>query len=92
MSPEEREAPAVAALLANCVEAARCVEARAPIRIDCRADAEGVFRLFDLNLKPNMTGAGRPGREDQDSLSAIAARAMGWSCADLLLHMLADAW
>ena len=79
-------------MLAACVKAASLVEARAPIRIDCRADAHGVYRLFDLNMKPNMTGAGRPGREDQDSLSALAARAVGWSYVDLLLAMLGGAW
>lgn len=49
-------------------------------------------RLFDLNMKPNMTGAGRPGRDDQDSLSAISARAVGWDYGDLLLRMLDGAW
>lgn len=53
------------------------------------ADAEGVFRLFDLNMKPNMTGPGRPGRGDQDCLSALAARAEASTYADLLLAMLA---
>ena len=43
-------------------------------------------------MKPNMTGAGRPGRDDQDSLSAIAARGMGWDYADLLMAMLNCAW
>ena len=43
-------------------------------------------------MKPNMTGAGRPGRDDQASLSAISARAVGWDYADLLLCMLDGAW
>ena len=43
-------------------------------------------------MKPNMTGAGRPGRADQDCLSAIAARADGWSYAQMLDAMLATAW
>jgi D-alanine-D-alanine ligase len=92
LTQEEQGAPAIVRMTGACVAAARVVGARAPIRIDCRADGDGMFRLFDLNMKPNMTGAGRPGREDQDSLSAIAARAMGWSYADLLLDMLAGAW
>lgn len=92
LTAAEQASPAVQAMLAACVEAARQVGARAPIRIDCRADAQGVLRLFDLNMKPNMTGAGRPGREDQDSLSAIAARAIGWSYGELLACMLASAW
>jgi hypothetical protein len=48
--------------------------------------------MFDLNMKPNMTGAGRPGREDQDSLSCMAAREIGWSYGDLLVNMLRQAW
>jgi hypothetical protein len=43
-------------------------------------------------MKPNMTGPGRPGREDQDCLSAIAARAEGWTYAGLLRAMLAAKW
>ena len=91
LTSEEQSDPAIRAMLAACVHAARLV-ARAPMRIDCRADADGVLRLFDLNMKPNMTGAGRPGRDDQDSLSAIAARACGWDYSELLLRMLDDAW
>lgn len=90
--PEEATDPAVGTMIAACTAAAPLVRLRAPIRIDCRADAEGVFHLFDLNMKPNMTGAGRPGHDDQDSLSAIAARAIGWSYGDLLLAMVAGAW
>lgn len=81
--------PDVVAMLEACTSAARLVGARAAIRIDCRQDADGVFRLFDLNMKPNMTGRGRPGRDDQDCLSAIAARADGWDYGDLLLAMVA---
>lgn len=92
LSRQEQAAGEVSSMLEACVTAARLVEARAPIRIDCRAGADGVPRLFDLNMKPNMTGAGRPGRDDQDSLSAIAARAIGWSYGDLLLRMLDGAW
>lgn len=92
LTPEETEAPAVRALIADCLRAYELVGARAPIRIDCRADASGHYRLFDLNMKPNMTGAGRPGREDQDSLTAIAARAVGWSYVQLLVRMVAGAW
>jgi hypothetical protein len=84
--------PAIVAMIDGCVLAAALVDARTAIRIDCRADRRGVFKLFDLNMKPNMTGPGRPGREDQDCLSAIAARADGWSYVDLLQAMLAAKW
>ena len=46
--------------------------------------------MFDLNMKPNATGPGRPGRADQDSLVAMAARAVGWDFPDLLLNCLAN--
>lgn len=84
--------PDVERMIEDCVRAAELVGARAPIRTDCRADANGRMVLFDLNMKPNMTGAGRPGRDDQDSLSAIAARALGWSYGDLIETMLQGAW
>ncbi|NWK95317.1 biotin carboxylase [Sphingobium lactosutens] len=89
---DELASPAVQAMLEACVRAAALVGARAPIRIDCRADAAGRFTLFDLNMKPNMTGPGRPGRDHQDCLSAIAARAEGWDFPRLLEAMLAAAW
>ena len=75
-----------------CALAGEAVGARGPIRVDCRADWTGRFFLFDLNMKPNMTGAGRVGREAQDSLTAIAARAIGWRYLDLLLNMTRLAW
>lgn len=91
--PQSRlDDPAIQAMLTACTQAATLVESRAAIRIDCRADADGNFKLFDLNMKPNMTGPGRPGRDNQDCLSAIAARAEGWSYAELLQSMLAGAW
>jgi hypothetical protein len=84
--------PALARLLPQVKRAARLVGARAPIRVDCRRAEDGEFRLFDLNMKPNMTGAGRPGRDTQDSLSLIAARKIGWRFEDLLINMLHQAW
>lgn len=92
LTPAEASVPQVAALMDACAKAFEAVGALAPIRIDCRADASGNYKLFDLNAKPNMTGAGRPGRDEQDSLSAIAARASGWSYGDLLEAMLDGAW
>ncbi len=92
LTPAEQEAQGVQAITKACMEAATLVESRALSRIDCRADADGMFRIFDLNMKPNLTGAGRPGREDQDSLTAIAARAHGWSYAELLVKMAGLAW
>lgn len=75
-----------------CETAARLVHGKAPIRIDCRSDADGKYFLFDLNMKPNMTGASRPHRQDQDSLTALAARKIGWDFDALILNMLYQYW
>jgi len=92
LSPEDCAAPAIAAAIAACERAAALLEIRATMRIDCRADAAGTFQLFDINAKPNLTGAGRPGREDEDSLSTLAAAACGWGYPDMLVAALRAAW
>jgi D-alanine-D-alanine ligase len=92
LSTEEIGDPKVKAAIAACTRAAQIVEATAPIRIDCRQNDRGTFCLFDLNMKPNMTGSGRPGRDDEDSLTAIAAQAMGWTFPDLVKNILAQSW
>jgi hypothetical protein len=38
-----------------------------------------------------MTGPGRPGREDQASLTLLAASGLGWDFPELLRHMLQSA-
>ena len=38
-----------------------------------------------------MTGPGRPGREEQASLTALAAAQLGWDYSQLLLEMLSTA-
>ncbi|MDQ4099517.1 MAG: biotin carboxylase, partial [Chloroflexota bacterium] len=92
LSAAEQADPTVLELLDACRTVAEYIDARAPIRIDCRQDTDGVFRVFDVNLKPNMTGPGRPGRDDQLSLTGMAAAAVGMSYTDLLTTMLAAAW
>lgn len=92
LDADRRREPPVRQLLRDCERAARLVDAAAPIRIDCRAHPGSGYQLFDLNMKPNMTGPGRPGREEHDSLSSLAARAIGWSYADLLKNMLEQSW
>ena len=88
----EQADPAMRELLNACRMVAEHIAARAPIRIDCRQDTDGEFRIFDVNLKPNMTGQGRPGRDDQLSLTGMAAAAVGMSYFDLVTTMLAAAW
>jgi D-alanine-D-alanine ligase len=90
---ESEENSAAVLLVSNeCAQAGSVINAKAPIRIDCRADEQGKYFLFDLNMKPNMTGASRPHRMDQDSLTALAARAIGWDFGTLLTNMLAQKW
>lgn len=84
--------PELQTVLAHCERAAQLLDARAVLRIDCRADDTGQFFLFDINAKPNLTGPGRPGRENQQSLVGLAAEAIGWSYPELLRYLLAQAW
>ena len=43
-------------------------------------------------MKPNMTGASRPHRKNQDSLTMIAAKGIGWTYSDLILNILSQNW
>jgi D-alanine-D-alanine ligase len=92
LNPFEANAAPVVRLMDACAASFKQIGALAPVRIDCRANNRGEFRIFDVNMKPNMTGAGRPGRDDQDSLSALAARKIGWSYLEFLKTMLRSAW
>jgi D-alanine-D-alanine ligase len=83
--------PAVREALLRCEGVGTAVGSAMPIRIDCRM-WRGSYRLFDVNIKPNMTGPGRPGRDDQASLTLLAAQAAGWSYPQLLKALLVTAW
>ncbi|GAA6042685.1 hypothetical protein JCM8097_003745 [Rhodosporidiobolus ruineniae] len=74
----------------QCERVAELCKSFAPIRVDARrvSETDRRFKLFDVNMKPNATGPGRPGREQQASLTLIAAQQLGWSYPDLLKHML----
>lgn len=79
-------------LLNHCSKVGELLHIRAPIRIDCRQDELGDYKMFDINFKPNMTGMGRPGRDMQDGLTTLAARSFGWSYLDLLGNLLQQKW
>ncbi|KAI2601746.1 glutathione synthetase ATP-binding domain-like protein [Hypoxylon sp. NC1633] len=75
----------------ECEKAAQALRVAALIRIDARRfkdSKDSQFALFDVNMKPNMTGPGRPGRDDQASLTLMAASALGWDYRRLLKKML----
>lgn len=81
--------PTLSEIMRECEAVASLLGVTAPIRIDIRRVKEGgKFALFDVNLKPNMTGPGRPERDDQASLSAMAAEAIGWDYPTLLRYIL----
>ena len=92
LSAKERREPNIQKVLSQCAQAASILNVKAPIRIDCRANSMGEFHLFDLNLKPNMTGASRKHRKGNDSLTTIAANAMGWTYDELILNILQQKW
>ncbi|CAI7627109.1 unnamed protein product [Penicillium manginii] len=92
VTDKDMEDPAYRKIMDEGVKVAALIGATAPIRIDVRRFHEASeFALFDINMKPNMTGPGRPGREDQASLTAMAASAMGWDYGTLLQNILACA-
>ncbi|KAK9850140.1 Glutathione synthetase [Penicillium brevicompactum] len=76
-------------VMRQCEGVASLIRATAPIRIDVRRfRPNSEFAIFDINMKPNMTGPGRPGREDQASLTALAAAGCGWDYQSHLEHIL----
>ncbi|RIA91563.1 hypothetical protein C1645_767158 [Glomus cerebriforme] len=93
LNDEEIKDPTYQQVARDCEQAAQIIKPLAPIRLDCRRIASGKqFALFDLNMKPNMTGPGRPGRNMHSSLSCISACGIGWTYPDLLRAMLRQDW
>jgi hypothetical protein len=73
----------------QCEQIGTLLKLSAPIRIDVRRIADkGPFALFDVNMKPNIAGPERPGRENQTSLIAMGAQGLGWNYPMLLQYML----
>ncbi|MGS2739853.1 ATP-grasp domain-containing protein [Sinomicrobium sp. M5D2P17] len=92
LNDDELQSAEIHEACTHCVTAARLLQIKAAIRIDCRADRSGRYFLFDLNMKPNMTGPSRPQRKNQDSLTLLAARKIGWTYFDLLKNMADQSW
>ncbi|KAK2598537.1 hypothetical protein N8I77_011944 [Diaporthe amygdali] len=90
--PDCEKDPIYAQVMRESERAAELLGVTAPIRIDVRRYSDtpdSKFALFDVNMKPNMTGPGRPGRDDQASLTMMAASALGWDYKELLGQILA---
>lgn len=92
LSRDEREAREVKFACRQSERAAHFLDIKAPVRIDCRSDSKGDFFMFDINMKPNLTGPGRPGRENQESLSAMSARALEWSYPQFVVNIANQRW
>jgi hypothetical protein len=75
----------------HAVRVAQFLKATAPIRIDCREGASGVIKAIDINMKPSMTGPGRPGREQMINLSAMSGGEIGWNYTEMLAGIAANA-
>lgn len=82
------DTPQLTALRKSCELAVWLLGLKAVVRIDCRADKNGNFKMFDFNPKPNLTGASRPHRPDLNSLTLMAAQAAGMDYFGLLTKML----
>ncbi|MDY6061397.1 MAG: ATP-grasp domain-containing protein [Oscillospiraceae bacterium] len=80
------------AIRRECEKAVKILDLKGLVRIDCRADKSGRYKIFDFNIKPNMTGSVRPHRKNQSSLVAIAAESVGMSYYGLLLKMIDCKW
>lgn len=92
LSQDELLSTEIKKISKKCEMAASFIGARAPVRIDCRKNRNGIYNIFDLNLKPNMTGTSRSHRSDQASLTTIAAKEIGWTYNDLIKNMLFQNW
>jgi D-alanine-D-alanine ligase-like ATP-grasp enzyme len=81
----------VRAFAQHAIRVAQFLRATSPIRIDCREGADGVIKAIDINMKPSMTGPGRPGREQMINLSALAGKEIGWNYTELMAAIAANA-
>jgi D-alanine-D-alanine ligase len=101
----EEEDDACRELSKACAALADAMQISAPIRVDARRRKDtGHFVIFDVNMKPNATGPGRPGREDQASLLLLslqealrrarggASVPLGDAFRDLVLAQVETAW
>ncbi len=92
LNDKEEDSMQVQAAYQHCQAAARLVGIRAPIQMDCRADATGIFTLIDLNMQPALPGPSRFHRRNVESLTGISAAKIGWTYPELLENILAQNW
>lgn len=91
LPPASVQEPKYLAIAKSCEAAAALLAAKAPLRLDCRFQGDQAF-IFDVNLKPNMTGGIRPHRSNQNSLTTIAAAGINWDYKKLIFNIFKQAW
>ena len=91
--PAKDDTKELAKIKEDCVAASQALKNKKGLYASTAARIKnGVFKIFDFNAKPNITGGVRPHRKNQDCLTMTAARAAGLTYRDLLLKMLGTAW
>ncbi|KAF2135836.1 uncharacterized protein K452DRAFT_346027 [Aplosporella prunicola CBS 121167] len=74
-------------IIKECEQVAKLLQTTAPISFDVRRyrnQGGSPFAIFDVNMNPDMSGPGRPGRENQASLIGLAAEGYGINYPELL--------
>ena len=78
-------------IIKQCQKAIEILKPKAMVRIDCRKK-DGKYYMFDINPKPNMTGASRPHRQNQDSLLMIGMKENHLTYIDLIKKYISYQW
>jgi hypothetical protein len=91
LNEDELDSSAIQKMMEECAEAAKRAEFSTVLGFSCRERVSGGYEISEIDAHPDLSGAGRPGRDDQDSLCTLSARSMGWSYFDLLFNLLAQA-
>ena len=55
-----------------------------PLRIDCRKNSDGIYRMFDINVKPSLTTSLRTNNLNKRSIVEISASHSGMSFTDVV--------
>ncbi|TAK71989.1 MAG: ATP-grasp domain-containing protein [Gammaproteobacteria bacterium] len=71
-------------IMQEAVDLARAVKIYSPLRIDCRQDNSGYYRIFDINIKPAITASNRVGDPCKQSIVELASKYSLLNFADLI--------
>ncbi len=76
----------------DAVKLAELVQSRTLFTVDFRQDASGIYRIFDANFIPDLSGGNRPGRSGNPGLPAVAASAFGWDYPEFVENLARQWW